>query len=420
MRIPMVPARALQLLTAAFCCLLLPATGSAATLQNVGFPAVTVLPSAAPDAVLRYGAAPQQFIERWQPHGDGPHPAVVPLHGGCWLDAYGVDHVRPMATALRDAGFVVIAPESRRLGDPGGGWPGTFEDVAQAVDALVQDEHEDIDRSRIALIGHSAGGHLALWLAARSGLPIDHPLHAAGAGVVRPALVIGLAAITDLERYARGTSSCEQAAAQLMDGAPDAVPGRYALASPLRLARPDTPVILLLGSEDHIVPAEQAQLYAAPAAASADGVAAAPSPPSPPAPPSPAAVPDAASVRQLSTWAAGAVGAAGRTDSAARSALLDDRIAALRTDLAAHADAEAYAQGSATYRTAPSTAAASATAAAPDARVRMETIAGAGHFDPIHPGTPAFRRLRELLHVMASGVSAETPRAEEPGSDRSP
>lgn len=401
---PIVLARALRLLSAALCCLAAPLPGAAAPLQsadlehetaadtplrtaalenalleNVSFSAVAALPSAAPDALRRYGEAPQQFIERWQPAGAGPHPAVVLLHGGCWLDAYGVDHVRPMAMALRDAGFLVIAPEYRRVGDPGGGWPGTFEDVAQVFDALAQDDDQGLDRTRVALVGHSAGGHLALWLAARGGLPTPHPLHAADAGVIRPALVVGLAAITDLERYARGDSGCERAAVQLMDGSPEAVPERYAVASPLRLPRPDVPVVLLQGSEDSIVPGEQARLYlgladpAAPLASSSDAASAKPSSPGP----------------------------SGRS---ARRELLDDRIAAMELDLAAHPDPDRQAA----HRTAPA------------GHLQVETIAGAGHFDPIHPGTPAFRRLLELLQMMAAGVSVETPRPQPAGSDSSP
>jgi len=104
---------------------------------------------------------------------------AIVIHGGCWLTkipgldarAVAVDNMRPMAAALADAGIAAWNIEYRRLGNPGGGWPGTFQDVARAADfvrTLAKDT--ELDLARVVAIGHSAGGHLALWLAGRSKL----------------------------------------------------------------------------------------------------------------------------------------------------------------------------------------------------------------------------------------------------------
>jgi acetyl esterase/lipase len=227
--------------------------------QDVAFDAVTALPADPPDAVEAYGPDPRQRREFWLPDGAGPHPALFLIHGGCWLNAWGVDHVRPLATALRDAGWVVVAPEYRRVGDPGGGWAGTLEDVGAAWNGLLDGVAiEHVDPERIVLAGHAAGGHLALWLAARRGLDAGDPERPAPP---TPARVIGLAAIADPETYARGTSSCERATRMFLGGMPEDVPERYVAASPVRLPAPAAPVVLLEGGADAIVPAAQGEAY---------------------------------------------------------------------------------------------------------------------------------------------------------------
>lgn len=227
---------------------------------NVSFAEVRALPADPPDRVESYGPSPLQRLELWFPEGAGPHPALFLVHGGCWLSAYGVDHVRPLATALRADGWLVAAPEYRRVGDVGGGWPGTFEDVGDAFEGLFAGAAaERIDPQRVALAGHSAGGHLALWLGAGTGR--DRDGDADPAATPQPALILGLAAITDLERYARGTGSCESVTPRLLGGTPAEVPERYAAASPVRLPAPAVTPVLIRGTEDLIVPETQAQAY---------------------------------------------------------------------------------------------------------------------------------------------------------------
>jgi acetyl esterase/lipase len=177
------------------------------------------------------------------------------LHGGCWLSAYGVDHVAGIAESMRANGIAVFAPEYRRVGEEDAGVPGTFEDVRVAFDSLraIAPRH-GIDTTRIILMGHSAGGQLALWLASESGV------HVRG--------VIALAAVTDLAAFA-APSGCGSAVPRFIGGAPDstdsALNARYAAASPaLRRAPPGlTEILLVTADEDRIVPVAQAERYVA-------------------------------------------------------------------------------------------------------------------------------------------------------------
>jgi pimeloyl-ACP methyl ester carboxylesterase len=142
------------------------------------------------------------------------------------------------------------------VGQPGGGWPGTFEDIAAAVDAIPDLPVTGRVAGNTVLVGHSAGGHLALWAAGRDRI-------ATGAALYRedpfmPRAAIGLAAITDLGAYATGDNSCQRVTPELMGGGPDERPRRYAQASPAALGT-SIPIVLLQGSEDAIVPPNQAR-----------------------------------------------------------------------------------------------------------------------------------------------------------------
>jgi acetyl esterase/lipase len=211
----------------------------------VEFSAVLELRASAPAQRLTYGPSPSQHATLWLPEDAEAAAVVVLLHGGCWLSDYSAPHVFPLAEQLTRDGFAVWVPEYRRVGEAGGGWPGTFEDVGAALAALEDLAGEQLDRARVALVGHSAGGHLALWLAAQE----------PGAGVT-PRAVIGLAAITDLVAYAAGSNSCQQVTPRLMGGTPEERPDRYAAASPAALAV-RMPTLLLRGSLDGIVGADQ-------------------------------------------------------------------------------------------------------------------------------------------------------------------
>ena len=207
------------------------------------------LPKPPADHRIPYGKAAQQFADLRLPKGPGPHPVAVLIHGGCWLSDYNLDHTGAMAAALAGAGIAVWSLEYRRIGDPGGGWPGTFDDVEAGARRLKDSAKEyNLDLNRVVAIGHSAGGQLALYLAARKTIPLK------GA--------VGLAAITDLARYrALGGNQCGTDFGKLMGGSPAEFPERYRTASPIE-AKASTPQLLFQGELDTVVPVSFARDYA--------------------------------------------------------------------------------------------------------------------------------------------------------------
>jgi len=222
------------------------------------FTEVAAMPSRPADARVTYGSAPEQFGELRVPVGPGPHPVVVLIHGGCWRAEYDIAHIAPLATGLRDDGFAVWAIEYRRVGSPGGGWPGTFLDVGAAIDHLrTLARSHPLDLSRVVVAGHSAGGHLALWSASRGLLPRASPI--ASPDPLLPRGVVSIAGITDVAAYA-SPNGCGSAVVPLMGGAPDAVADRYAQVSPVTLV-PPVPVQLIVGTADTIVPRVQSDAF---------------------------------------------------------------------------------------------------------------------------------------------------------------
>jgi len=220
--------------------------------------------AALPDVVVRYDARADALIDLHVPPGDGPHPLVVLVHGGFWKQEYDRVHIRPMARALVDAGCVVAAMEYRRVGPPGagGGWPTTGQDVEAAVTALPGLlDGLGIETTTTTLTGHSAGGHLVLWLAAKGGLEkLDHHRldHQRGGRVV------ALAPVTDL--HAAAADRLGDGATQgLLGGEPDEVPELYAAADPMTLLSSDTRsrILLVHGTGDAVVPVSQSRSLAA-------------------------------------------------------------------------------------------------------------------------------------------------------------
>jgi acetyl esterase/lipase len=211
---------------------------------------------------VRYADHRLGVAELHLPAGPGPHPVVVLIHGGSWRDGFDRRVMRPLAHDLRRRGFAAWNVGYRRLGRSGGGWPMTFVDVAEAIDALA-DVDAPLDLDRVALLGHSAGGHLALWAAGREDLPAGAP----GAGpVVRPSVVIGMAAVTDLERLG-GLTTEGGLIHRLLGGGPEDVPERYALVSPIRRVPVPMPALLVHGTDDRVVGVGQSRRYAAAATA---------------------------------------------------------------------------------------------------------------------------------------------------------
>lgn len=215
---------------------------------------VMALPIDPPTLKSAYGPDELQFGELRLPAGKGPHPVVVILHGGCWLNAYDLSLMDPMATALTRAGYATWNLEYRRIGDEGGGWPGTFLDVAAGVNHLRELALQyDLDLSRVVAAGHSAGGHLALWLEGQRPLPADSEIHTDDLLPIKG--VVSLAGITDPETYLeREGQGCGTAVDELLGGLPEDVPQRYQQASPFALAPLGVRQVLITGEEDRIVP----------------------------------------------------------------------------------------------------------------------------------------------------------------------
>jgi acetyl esterase/lipase len=226
------------------------------------------LPQPAADRVIAYGEAPQQHVELRLPKGRGPHPVVVVIHGGCWEAPWAADHVRALAAALAAEGYASWSLEYRRLGDPGGGWPGTLADVGRGADRLRRVAAEySLDLSRVAALGHSAGGQLALWLAARKRLPARSPLH-----VDEPLPIAGVVSLAGVADLAAGASDhvCGDAIRRLLGG--EVATENLAQASPIALLPLGVPQRLVCGALDSLVPNELSIRYRAAASRAGDPV----------------------------------------------------------------------------------------------------------------------------------------------------
>jgi acetyl esterase/lipase len=208
---------------------------------------------------LSYGDAPDQWVDlSWPNPTDrvrGMLPVVVFVHGGFWQQAYGADLMAPLVADAVARGYVAANVEYRRVGG-GGGWPQTFADVAAAIDVLAASSGP-LDLDRVVVVGHSAGGHLAVWAASRPGIP---PGEVGAAPTVVACAAVSQAGVVALERAARegvGGTAVES----LMGGGPGEVPERYMVGDPVALAPPPVPVLLVHAPEDTLVPFSQSEAY---------------------------------------------------------------------------------------------------------------------------------------------------------------
>jgi acetyl esterase/lipase len=212
-------------------------------------------PGRAPDAVVRYGPHPEHLVDVHLPaagRDSGPAPVVVLLHGGFWRQEFDRTHLRPMAEALAQSGYIVATPEFRRSGGDGG-WPATFRDVHAALGSMTRCLDEAApgraDPDPVTVVGHSAGGHLAIWTCLQPDAP-------------RVRAVVALAPVADLyEAHRRGLG--DGAVAALMGGGPDDHPEEYAAADAAHLlttrADDDMPVVVVHGTEDDRVPVDMSR-----------------------------------------------------------------------------------------------------------------------------------------------------------------
>lgn len=249
---------------------MLPVVALSASAQTLGFLQILDRPDRPqPDHRLAYGDAPQQFGELWLPKGHGPHPVALLIHGGCWQATLpGPELLAFQADALRRAGVAVWSISYRRVGHAGGGYPGTFQDVARGTDRLrTLAQRYPLDLDRLVATGHSAGGHLALWAAARPRLPATSPLRTEAPLPI--AAVVAVAGMPDLAEAAR-SKLCGTSVAQLLGGEP--TPAKLQDTSPLALLPLQLPQVLIHGGLDRIVPAAASADYRAQAAAQGDAV----------------------------------------------------------------------------------------------------------------------------------------------------
>lgn len=223
------------------------------------------------DETITYGPDSMHKVDLWRPTGAGPHPVVLMVHGGCWQTSIADRRLMDwIAGDLRDAGIAVWNIDYRGVDRDGGGYPGTFIDAAAATDRLAVDAGKyGLDTSRVVAVGHSAGGHLALWLAARRNIPVDSPLHSSAALPI--AHVISLGGLPDLEATANSPDNgCGTQVVGKLIGTNRQDP--YRDTSVPRLLPLGVQQTLVNGREDRIIPFRMATDYVARATTAGDAV----------------------------------------------------------------------------------------------------------------------------------------------------
>jgi acetyl esterase/lipase len=223
--------------------------------SNVAYTKVTSLAFKDADEHISYGKDALQYASLWLPAEGNKkqNNLVVFIHGGCWLNAYDIKHSYALATALAQEGYAVWSLEYRRAGDEGGGWPGSFDDILSGINSVILHTKPAYSLANTVVVGHSAGGHLALL---------------AGSELPELKAVVGLAAITDIVAYSEGQNSCQQATPQFMGGSAIEKPDAYKQANPVN-RKMHAQTILLQGGADTIVPSQQASLLEVPIASNA-------------------------------------------------------------------------------------------------------------------------------------------------------
>jgi acetyl esterase/lipase len=205
-----------------------------------------------PDQVIAYGVDSMQFGELRLPDGRGPYPVAIIIHGGCWLSKFAsLENTAPISTAITRLGVATWNLEYRQVDNSGGGWPGTFQDVAGGIDFLKNVANKyNLDLKRVITLGHSAGGHLALWAAGRYRVPeesilyVKEPLQIKG--------VLALSAAVDLRTLFKTEESVcgEHVIPKLLGGTPAEIPLRYESFSPIECLPLGIPQVLVVGASD--------------------------------------------------------------------------------------------------------------------------------------------------------------------------
>lgn len=226
-----------------------------------------------PTTTISYGESALKVVDLWLPDGDGPHPVVLMVHGGCWQSDIADRRIMNwIADDLRRRGIAVWNVDYRGVDRPGGGYPGTFLDVAEAADALRDHaQRYRLDVSNVVAVGHSAGGHLALWLAARKTLPVGTLFNRSPLPI---AAAVSLGGLQDLELAERppGSGCGTEVIARLIGRGVSARRDPMANVSVPRMAPLGIPQALVNGEQDRIIPAFFAEDYAGKMRAAGDEV----------------------------------------------------------------------------------------------------------------------------------------------------
>ena len=233
------------------------------------------MPSRPPTARIAYGTDSLQFGHLRIPEGSGPFPVAIIVHGGCWLSRFAsLTIMSPLADALARDGIATWNIEYRRNDNPGGGWPGSFHDVAAGVDHVRElARRHPLDTTRVAVTGHSAGAHLALWAAARARVPPSSPI--ATRAPFKPLVSVPLGGPGDMaEITAREKMICGPvpSASGVMGGMPGDVPEHYRDGSPLSLLPLGVRQVLIVGETDGVMPAAVREAWVDRARAAGDEV----------------------------------------------------------------------------------------------------------------------------------------------------
>lgn len=219
---------------------------------------------------LKYGGDALNYGDLWLPNSPGPHPVAIVIHGGFWLNAFNLDLMNQMSNAFAEAGIAAWNIEYRRIGDFGGAWPGTWYDNALATEyvAVIASQYH-LDLKRVITIGHSAGGHLAFWVAARGKIPESDILFTGKPLELRAA--ISLSGVVDLRRGYEMKLGGGAVEMLLRSGGSSAeLIGRMATASPAELLPLGVKQILIHGTADDRVPYEMSAAYQTAAVARGD------------------------------------------------------------------------------------------------------------------------------------------------------
>ena len=221
------------------------------------------------DHRIHYGAGEFMFGDLRVPKlAEGRRaPVVVFVHGGWWKAAYGLNYGGHLCEALRQSGIATWSLEYRRVGNDGGGWPGTFQDVAAGFEYLTTlAESYPLNLGKVLAMGHSAGGHLAFWLAGRHHVPAKSPLAGSAGqvsvhGVISLAGAVGLQMTIDLAGWFTFAHDKQEVYA-LMGGPPEAYPDRYKAGDPVELLPFNVPQALIQGTEDDQIPPQLPERWA--------------------------------------------------------------------------------------------------------------------------------------------------------------